>query len=101
MADLLQKFLDRRILSIGESDENFIKLGKAAFELAKTFSSKPAEVPSYTLVALDTEVPAEEPCIIQTLAVVTKHWKTVVSQSAGTPVTLLRAVIAQALMLSF
>jgi hypothetical protein len=97
MADLLQKFLDRRILSIGESDENFNKLAKAAAELAKSLIAKPEEVPFYTLVALDAETSANEPRIEQVLTLVTKHWKTVISQSADTPITLLRAVIAQAL----
>jgi hypothetical protein len=100
MADLLQKFLDRRILSIGESDDNFNKLVKAAAELAKGLIAKPEDTAYYTLVALDTEISAEEPRIEQALVLVTKHWKTVVSQSADTPITLLRAVITQALALA-
>lgn len=94
---MIQEFLNQRLFDVGENDEQLKKLEKTAGDISKTLLSKRTELIPYTLVALDTEVSADEPRIEQAMAELTKNWNTVRSRFAATPVTVLRAIIAEAL----
>lgn len=97
IANLLQQFLNQRLFDIGEDDDQLKKLEKTAGELSKVLLSKRADLILFTLVALDPEIPADDPRIEQTMAGLTKNWNLVRGRFADTPITVLRAIIAEAL----
>lgn len=93
---MLQEFLDANLLPI--TDEGYFeKLKKTADELAKKLTKSKAKVLSYTLTALDPNVPADNPDVVEVKELITKNWSTFSTNSKDTPVTFIRAVILEAL----
>jgi hypothetical protein len=93
---MLQKFLNHQFMSVAE-DENLAKLKKACDEVVKKLVKNKPKVVSYTLIALDPEVSAENDDVVEVNDIITKHWKTFVSNTKDTPLTTVRAVILQSL----
>lgn len=93
---MLQKFLDLNFIQIKE-DENLAKLRKAGGELARKLSNNKAKIISYTLIALDPEVKANNSDLNEAKKIIIKNWKTFITNSGDTPVPIIRAVILEAL----
>ncbi len=93
---MLQSFLDHNFIQIKE-DENLSKLRKAGGELARKLSKNKAKIISYTLIALDPEVKANNSDLDEAKKIIIKNWKTFVANSGDTPITIIRAVILEAL----
>lgn len=93
---MLQSFLDHNFIQIKE-DENLAKLRKAGGELARKLSKNKAKIISYTLIALDPEVKANNSDLNEAKKIIIKNWKTFVANSGDTPITIIRAVILEAL----
>lgn len=95
---MLQEFLNANLLPI--TDEGyFAKIKKTANELAKKLTKNKEKVLSYTLIALDPDVPANNPSVLEVKEMITKNWSTFSTNSKDTPVTFIRAVILEALQL--
>jgi len=93
---MLQEFLDANLLAI--TDEGYFeKIKKTADELAKKLNKSKARVLNYTLSALDPDIPADNPDIIEVKDLITKNWSTFLTNSKDTPVTFIRAVMLEAL----
>ncbi|MBL0182504.1 MAG: hypothetical protein IPP96_09455 [Chitinophagaceae bacterium] len=95
---MLQEFLDANLLPITE-ESYFEKIKKTADELAKKLSKNKAKVLSYTLIALDPDVPADNPDVIEVKELITKNWSTFLTNSKDTPITFIRAVMLEALQI--
>lgn len=93
---MLQEFLDANLLPITD-EGHFEKIKKTADELAKKLTKNKAKVLSYTLTALDPDVPADNPDVIEVKELITKNWSTFSTNSKDTPVTFIRAVMLEAL----
>lgn len=93
---MLQEFLDANLLPI--TDEGYFeKLKKTADEIAKKLTKSKAKVLSYTLTALDPDVQADNPDVVEVKELITKNWSTFSTNSKDTPVTFIRAVMLEAL----
>lgn len=93
---MLQEFLDANLLPI--TDEGYFeKIKKTADEIAKKLTKSKAKVLSYTLTALDPDVPADNPDVVEVKELITKNWSTFSTNSKDTPVTFIRAVMLEAL----
>jgi hypothetical protein len=93
---MLQEFLNDNLLSI--TDESYFeKLKKSSEEVAKKLTKNKAKVLNYTLAALDPDVKADNPDIIEVKEIITKNWSTFISNSKDTPITYIRAVMLEAL----
>jgi GTPase-associated system helical domain len=93
---MLQQFLDTNLLPI--TDEGYFeKLKKTADEIEKKLTKNNAKVLSYVLTALDPDVPADNPNIVEVKDLITKNWNTFSTNSKDTPVTFIRAVMLHAL----
>jgi hypothetical protein len=93
---MLQEFLDANLLPI--TDEGYFeKIKKTADEIAKKLTKSKVKVLSYTLTALDPDVPADNPDVIEVKELITKNWSTFSTNSKDTPVTFIRAVMLEAL----
>ena len=93
---MLQEFLDANLLPI-TVEGYFEKIKKTAEEIAKKLTKSKAKVLSYTLTALDPEVPADNPNVIEVKDLITKNWSTFSTNSKDTPITFIRAVMLEAL----
>lgn len=93
---MLQEFLDANLLPI--TDEGYFeKIKKTADEIAKKLTKSKAKVLSYTLTALDPDIPADNPDVVEVKELITKNWNTFSTNSKDTPVTFIRAVMLEAL----
>jgi len=93
---MLQEFLNANLLPI--TDEGYFeKIKKTADELSKKLSKNKEKVLSYTLTALDPDVPADNPNVVEVKELIIKKWSTFLTNSKDTPVTFIRAVMLEAL----
>jgi len=93
---MLQEFLNAQLLPI-DNEEYFGKLQKVADTLAKTLQKNQAKVLTYTLTALDPEVSADNPDIVEVKELVTKSWNTFATNSKDSATTFIRAIMLEAL----
>lgn len=93
---MLQEFLDANLLPITD-EAYFEKIKKTADEIAKKLSKNKEKVLRYTLTAMDPDIPANNPDVIEVKEIITKNWKTFSTNSKDTPITFIRAVMLEAL----
>ncbi len=88
---MLQEFLDANLLPITD-DGYFEKVKKSADELSKKLSKSKAKVLRYTLIALDPDIEANNPDVIEVKELITKNWSTFSTNRKDTPITFVCAV---------
>nr|WP_295924640.1 GTPase-associated system all-helical protein GASH [uncultured Dyadobacter sp.] len=93
----LQSFLETGLFDIGDSDERLTYLEESIQELQNKLKETPSLLPVYTLVALDPEIPDDEPVLKETEAIVTTHWRALRVKFKEMPRPILRGVILNAL----
>ncbi len=96
-SDILQKFLSQKLFDIGPDDTRLDRLRKAANELASSLLKVRSPAVTYSLVAFDPNVPADEPVLAETASRVEQHWNTYRSCFSDVPRPLFRAVLLEAL----
>lgn len=95
--EFLQTFLKTGLFEIGDSDDRLDKLRKSISDLEKKLEEDYTLLPKYTLVAIDPNIPDNEPALIETERVLTAHWETLRSKYADMPRNILRGVILNAI----
>lgn len=93
---MIQEYLNLQLIKTKE-DGNLEKLKKTASEIAKDISKDKTKILSYTLVALDPEIPANNNLITEVKKLIIDEWPTFLSNSKDTPVTIIRAVLLEVL----
>jgi len=93
---MLQQFLNHNFIQITE-DDNLNKLKKACDEVIKKVNKDKSKIASYTLVALDPEIPIQDSSIAEVQEIIIKHWSTFLANAKDTAVTYIRAVMLEAL----
>lgn len=94
---MLQEFLDAGLLEIGEDDSRFNSLVKASDDLAKSIINEKTLTIPYALVAVDPNVPNDEPTLDNVEDSVKQHWRTLRNLHTSRPLLILRAVLLQAM----
>jgi hypothetical protein len=94
---ILQRFLDIGLFDVGDDDERLSIFHKAADDLAKAIAKDPRKAVSATLVAIDPNVPDEDPVLEEVEAAVREHWKAFRNKYPERPKGLLRPVLLEAL----
>jgi hypothetical protein len=94
---MLQSFLDRGMLDIGEDDERFKHLRNAAQDIAEQLADQPQDAIAFTLVALDPTIAPAEPVLDVVEATLKGHWNTFRNRFPDRPRQILRAVVLEAL----
>lgn len=85
------------MLPIGEGDEKFDHLQKAAQDLAKKLLKKRPDLIGHTLVGLDPHIAVDDPVLEEAEAALRKYWRTFRNLFPDRPRQLLRAVVLEAL----
>ena len=96
-SDLLQKFLDKGLLDLGEDREKFSYIHSAAQDLAKTLLENRQNLEAAASVVLGGEVPDDDSILELCKQAITTHWQTYGSRFPAKPIQLFRATLLQAL----
>lgn len=94
---VLQQFLDEGMLDIGDDDSRFDALAKTSEALFEKLTHDLAALAQHTLVALDPDIPPDEPTLQQVEELAKAHWKTIRNRSSERLRQILRAVILNTL----
>ena len=96
-SDILQRFLSRRLIDIGEDDTRLEKLRAAAAEVSGEILHNRSHTVRYASIAFDPAIDGDEPSWQAVAPVVERHWHTYASRFASKPQVLFRAVLLEAL----
>ena len=96
--DVLLRFLGKGLINVGGDDDKLERLRQTAVDLSGILQKTPAKVTPFALVAFDPDVPTTDPTIVQVENALRKRWATYVNTFSGTPVTVLRAILLDALV---
>jgi hypothetical protein len=96
--NLLLRFLNKGLINVGGDDAKFEKLQATASQLAEDIRKTPACANSFALTAFDPEIPENDPAVRHAISVLEVQWPTYVNTFAGTPLTVIRAVLFDALV---
>ena len=96
-SDILQKFLDRQLLNLGEENDKFEFLTKAAAELSEKLRSDRPALVSATSVLLGGEMPQTDSTYILCDAALKNAWHTYRGRFANDVDMLFRAALIQAI----
>ena len=96
--DVLLRFLGKRLINVGGDDNKLGHLRQTAVDLSEILKKTPAKATPFALVAFDPDVPTTDPTIVQVEDALRKRWETYVNTFSGTPVTVLRAMLLDALV---
>ncbi|WP_420463557.1 GTPase-associated system all-helical protein GASH [Candidatus Palauibacter sp.] len=96
--DVLLRFLGRGLIDVGGDDDKLGHLRQTAVDLSEVLRETPAKATPFALVAFDPDVPNTDPTIIQVKDTLRSRWETYVNTFSGTPVTVLRAILLEALV---
>jgi hypothetical protein len=94
---LLQSLLQSGLLDIGDSDERLKNIEESIADIQAKLGKDLSLLPSYTLVALDPNIPSDDQVLIDTETIVSTHWKALRAKFSERPIPILRAVILNAL----
>jgi hypothetical protein len=94
--NMLQEYLNEQFIHTTE-DTNFEKLKKTCADIAKKINKDKTKILAYSLIAFDPEVPADNKEIIEIKAQIIENWQTFLSNSKDTTITIIRAVMLDAL----
>lgn len=93
---MIQEFLTNSLIEITE-DANVDKLKKACNILEKKLQKNKQKISTLTLIALDPEIPASNPDVLEVQQIIIGKWKTFNANCKDTPITFIRAVILEVL----
>lgn len=96
--DILQRFLAKRLFDVGGDDARLAFLRQAAEELANLLKGSPERVVAFTMVAIDPDVPPNEPILAEVAAILQGKWNSYTGAfSDATLPVVFRAIILTAL----
>ena len=96
--DVLLRFLSKGLIDVGGDDDKLGHLRRTVVDLSGVLRETPAKATPFALVAFDPDVPTTDPTIVQVEDALRNHWETYVNTFSGTPVTVLRAMLLDALV---
>lgn len=96
--EFLLKFLEIGVIDLKGDDTKLDKLRSTAKDLAATLRKAPSKTASFTMVAADPNVAATDPTVEEAMAALRKQWETVANAFAGRPVSILRAILLDAIV---
>lgn len=96
--EFLLKFLEIGAIDLKGDDTKLDKLRSTAKDLAAILRKAPSKTASFTMVAADPNIAATDPTVEEAMAALRKQWETVANAFAGRPVSILRAILLDAIV---
>ncbi|WP_440824321.1 GTPase-associated system all-helical protein GASH [Psychrobacter cryohalolentis] len=96
--EVLMQFLDIGLIDLQSSDEKLEKLEKTSSALSDILEESPSKALSYIYIACNARI-SESDCVVQeAIAVLKDNWPTYSNAFKGKPITVVRALLLQALV---
>ena len=96
---MIQEYLNEQFIQTTE-DANFEKLKKTCADVAKKIGKDKAKILAYSLVVFDPQIPANNNEIVGIKNLIVENWQTFLSNSKDTTLTIIRAVMLDALQVA-
>jgi len=97
---VLQRFLNSGLIDVGGDDAKLEKLSQAAKDLARVLKKTPSKALNYSLIAFDPEAPVEDAVVQDALSALQNRWATYRNTFSSTPVSVIRALLLDALLIA-
>ena len=100
MADqtsFLHDFLELQLLDIGDDDARLDSLHAASMQIRDALNVDRHALSRYTRVALDANIAPTEPVFDDVEGVIKQHWRTIRNKHTSRPVSIIRAVLWEAI----
>ncbi len=97
-SQIVLRFLEAGLIDVGGDDAKLEKLRDTASDLSAVLKKKPSKTIPFSLIAFDPDAPTEDPVIKEAVDALQKRWPTYVNTFSRTPVSVLRAVLLDALV---
>lgn len=95
--DILLRFLNKNLINVGGDDAKLANLRQTGDDLTSILERTPTKATAFALVAFDPDVPKADPVIVEAEDALRKRWETYVNTFSETPVTVIRAILLDAL----
>ncbi|MFQ2195014.1 GTPase-associated system all-helical protein GASH [Aeromonas jandaei] len=95
--DVLIRFLSAGLLDVQGDDAKLEKLQTAAADLSAALKKTPSKSAAFSLIAFDPSSPATDPVIQEAVEALQNRWATYINTFSDTPVTVIRAILLDAL----
>lgn len=96
--EILLHFLSIGLVDVQGDDSKLDKMRAAVTDLVSALKKTPAKTASFTIVAADPTVDATDPTVQEAMGFLKKQWTTVANIFSSTPVTVIRAMLLDALV---
>lgn len=94
---MLIRFLSAGLLDVNGDDAKLEKLQTTATDLSAVLKKTPSKSASFALIAFDPTSPANDPVIQEAVEALQNRWTTYFNTFSDTPVTVIRALLLDAL----
>jgi hypothetical protein len=95
--DVLIDFLSAGLLDVKGDDTKLEKLQTTAADLSAALKKTPSKSAAFALIAFDPSSPATDPVIQEAVEALRNRWATYINTFSDTPVTVIRALLLDAL----
>lgn len=96
--EFLLRFLEIGAIDLKGDDTKLDKLRSTAKNLSAALRKAPSKTASFTMVAADPNIPATDPTVEEAMTSLRKQWETVANAFSGRPVSILRAILLDAIV---
>ncbi|WP_115511689.1 GTPase-associated system all-helical protein GASH [Xanthomonas arboricola] len=96
--EFLLKFLEFGAIDLKGDDTKLEKLRATAKDLSAALAKAPSKAASFTMVAADPNIAATDPTLEEAMAALREQWETVANAFAARPVSILRAILLDAIV---
>lgn len=95
--DVLIRFLSAGLLDVKGDDAKLEKLQTTSADLSAVLKKTPSKSAAFALIAFDPSAPATDPVIQEAVEALQNRWATYINTFSHTPVTVIRALLLDAL----
>ncbi|UAN37140.1 GTPase-associated system all-helical protein GASH [Enterobacter asburiae] len=95
--DVLIRFLNAGLLDVKGDDAKLEKLQTTAVDLSAALKKTPSKSAAFALIAFDPSSPVSDPVIQEAVEALQNRWATYINTFSDTPVTVIRALLLDAL----
>ncbi|WP_286916260.1 MULTISPECIES: GTPase-associated system all-helical protein GASH [Pseudomonas] len=96
--EFLLKFLETGTIDLKGDDTKLDKLRSTVKDLAAILRKAPSKTVSFTMVAADPNIAPTDPTVEEAMEALRKQWETIANAFAGRPVSILRAILLDAIV---
>lgn len=98
--EILSRCLEVGLINVGGDDNKLAKLSESVEDVVALLSKSPSKTAVFTIVAVDPNVPANDPALLEVYSLIKNRWTTIANTYSSTPIAVIRCVLLAALVRS-